>query len=84
MKQKKNDLKITLLRLDRKNPKSSTFGGGGVAMYLRNSIPFLALPIPSDKEGESKPTQHIVCYWYSLYPTKDENHRSSGRLLGIC
>ena len=40
----------TLLRLDRKSPRSSTFGGGGVAMYLKNNIPFSALSIPSDKE----------------------------------
>ena len=30
----------TLIRLDRKNPKSLTFGGGGVAAYLKNNISF--------------------------------------------
>ena len=47
----------TLLGLDHKNTRSSTFGGGGVAMHLKNNISFLALSISSNKEvkGESKP-----------------------------
>ena len=40
----------TLQRLDRKNPRNLTFGGGRVAMYLKHYIPFSALSIPSDKE----------------------------------
>ena len=30
----------TLLRLDRNNPRSSTFGEVGVSMYLKDNIPF--------------------------------------------
>ena len=40
----------TLLRLDCKNLRSTTFGVGGVDMYIKNNIPFLTFSIPTDKE----------------------------------